>query len=358
MFCEKTNTIVNALPPAPRRGLAHWLILPLLLLSCEKALMEPDAASDPETVFEEIWTFADRHYSFFEEKNVDWDALYDTYRPRVDPGMSPVALFDLCAEMLYELRDGHVNLLSSFDRSRYWQWYLDEPENFHYPVIERHYMQNRQRLAGPLQIVNLGHLEGVDDLIYVYYGSFAQTISDSNLDLLIGSLSGTAGLIFDVRNNGGGSPENARRLVSRFTAEKVFVGTNYRKTGPGHNDFRAEEVFIEPHNGLVHTGPVIVLTNRKSYSATTYFAQYMKALDNVTLVGDATGGGGGIPAFHDLPNGWLLRVSSSRFTGPGGQSIEPGVEPHVRVSMSEEGILEGRDDILEKAIELLSGNNS
>jgi len=316
--------------------------------SCEKLFMEPDATDDPVTVFEEIWNFTDKHYSFFEYKDIDWHNIYNLYRPGVTDNMNPVQLFDHCASMLYELKDGHVNLVSSFDRSRYWEWYLDSPENFSYPLIERNYFKGKQRFIGPLEFVNLGNI------IYIYYESFTNPISKNNLDILIANLTESKGLIIDVRNNGGGSIDNAKRLASRFTGEKVLAGHNYVKTGPGYDHFRKQDIYIDPHDGERFTGNIVVLTNRRSYSATTYFTQYMKALPNVTLVGDTTGGGGGMPAFHDLPNGWLLRVSSSRFYSPQGVNIESGIPPHIRVDMSKESMAEGRDDILETAIEILS----
>ncbi len=349
-----TTLQINPGPRSHRLGLLAILAgLIMLHGSCEKLFMEEDAGRDPVTVFEEIWTFADRHYSFFEEKGVDWDAVYDEYRPRVQPGMNSIELFDLCADMLYELRDGHVNLVSSFDRSRYWQWYLDRPENFYYAIIERHYFKGRQRYVGPLQFAFLQN-----NVAYVYYPSFAQGVSEGSLDLIINSLGNSPGLIIDVRSNGGGDPTNGSDIASRFTEKKVFVGTNYVKNGPGHEDFRSYPVYIEPHDGLRYDGPVVVLTNRRSYSATTYFAQYMRELENVTLVGDTTGGGGGLPAFWDLPNNWLLRVSSSRFYDPGGQSIEPGVPPHILAEIPEvsDSLPLTEDPILERAIQrILTG---
>ncbi len=324
------------------------IVILIFVCSCEKIFMEPDAKSDPESIFEEIWTFADRHYSFFEYKDVDWDEVYLRYRPEVHQDMGDIELFDLCADMLYELKDGHVNLLSSFDRSRNWEWYLNSPENFYYSIIERHYFDGRQRYIGPLQYLNIG------DIVYVYYGSFANTISKSDLDILISNLKGKKGLIFDVRNNGGGDPENARKLAGRFTNSTSYAGDNWIKTGPGHDDFRTQRVNIEPYDGERYTGKVVLLTNRKSYSATTYFAQYMRALNNVTLVGDTTGGGGGLPAFRDLPNGWLLRVSSSRFYAHDGLNIESGIPPDIQIDINEEeAFAHGVDSIIEKAIEVI-----
>ena len=319
------------------------------MLSCEKVLVQPAASDDPAAIFDEIWTFTDKHYSFFEYKGIDWHSVYSRYRPLVRDNMSAVALFDLCAAMLYELKDGHVNLLSSFDRSRYWEWYLDSPPNFSYDIIERNYFRGRQRYIGPFQFISIG------DIIYVYYSSFADNIGENHLDIIISNLDNKKGLIIDVRNNGGGSTENARKLVSRFTDEKRFVGYNYVKAGPGYNDFRQREIHIEPHDGPRFTGDIVVLTNRKSYSATTYFTQYMRELPNVTIIGDTTGGGGGMPAFHDLANGWLLRVSSSRFYSPRKENIESGVPPHIRVDMDEVSMSEGKDDIIERAIRLFNG---
>jgi hypothetical protein len=333
-----------------KTNLTIFLAAIILLGSCEKAFIKPDPSTSPESIFDEIWTFADQHYSFFDYKGIDWDEVYSRYRPMVSPDMNLVQLFDLCAGMLYELRDGHVNLVSPFDRSRYWEWYLESPENFSYALIERHYYNDNQRFIGPIEYLNMGNI------IYVYYGSFARTIDPGHLDILIGNLENKKGLILDVRNNGGGSIENARRLTERFTDTVVHVGTNFVKTGKGHDDFRSREIYIKPHDGMRYTGEIVVLTNRKSYSATTYFTQYMNALPNVTFVGDTTGGGGGMPAFWDLPNGWLLRVSSSKFHSPGGFNIEAGIPPHIQIDMTSESVDRGIDDILEKAIDLLNSN--
>ena len=345
-------------PGNKTQGFAILLLmvaLPVLMHSCEKVFMQTDARTDPVSIFEEVWSFTNDHYSFFDFKEINWDEVYSRYRPLVKDDMNSVKLFDLCAAMLYELKDGHVNLISPFDRSRNWEWYLDSPENFSYPLIERNYFKGRQRFIGPLEFTNfIENKEIRDSIIYVYYGSFARTIGEGNLDIVIRNLENNKGLILDVRNNGGGSVQNAKRLTSRFTDERIFVGQNHVKTGPGHNDFRQEDIYIDPHDGHRFTGNIIVLTNRKSYSATTYFAQYMNELPNVTFIGDATGGGGGMPAFRDLPNGWLLRVSSSRFLSPEGVNIESGIPPDIRVDMTEDSMTAGKDDILEKAIEILS----
>lgn len=67
--------------------------------------------------FEALWSVLDEHYCFFKEKGVDWNEVHDRYASRVYPKMQRRAFFDLCAEMLDELRDGHTNLSSQIGRA-------------------------------------------------------------------------------------------------------------------------------------------------------------------------------------------------------------------------------------------------
>ena len=50
--------------------------------------------------------------------------------------MNQYVLFDVLGDMLNELKDGHTNLISTFNMSRYWDWYLDYPDNFDSDIQE------------------------------------------------------------------------------------------------------------------------------------------------------------------------------------------------------------------------------
>ncbi len=78
----------------------------------------------------------------------------------------------------------------------------------------------------------------------------------------------------------------------------------------------------------------------------------MKGLDQVTIVGDTTGGGCGLPFTSELPNGWRVRFSSCPIMDPEGRLTEFGVAPDVRIDMD----LDDRthDAILDKAIAILT----
>ena len=64
----------------------HILLLCLAtmsLASCERAFMEADEPSNPVNVFDYLWNKVDQQYSFFDVKGVDWDSVYEVYRPKV-----------------------------------------------------------------------------------------------------------------------------------------------------------------------------------------------------------------------------------------------------------------------------------
>ncbi|MFN3909593.1 MAG: S41 family peptidase, partial [Flavobacterium sp.] len=88
------------------------------------------------------------------------------------------------------------------------------------------------------------------------------------------------------------------------------------------------------------------------YSATTFFALATKAFLNIRLVGDTTGGGGGLPNGGQLPNGWTYQFSISQLLDLNGDNFaESGVPPDIQASFNWNDLT--KDEILETAISLL-----
>ncbi len=327
------------------------LVLAALNTTCEKALIAPDPTDDPVENFELMWRTIDENYSFFTYKNIDWDSVYQVYRPLVNSQTNQFELFQIFSEMLHALRDGHVNLIAPFNFSRYWEWYLDFPENFNRNLLERHYWGDNYEISGPL--INTV----IDSVGYIYYESFGSTVSPVHIDYVLAKFEAleVKGVIFDIRNNGGGSLRNAERLAARFAdRERLAYFTRY-KNGPGHNDFYDQlvETVIGPDGPRQFTErPVVLLTNRRCFSAATFFTQLMRTFPNVTTMGDRTGGGGGLPIFNELPNGWRYRFSTTQTIDPEGFNIENGIPPDLRVDLDPLDEFRNIDTILEAALEL------
>ena len=309
---------------------------------------------DPRGNFEALWSILDEHYCFFDSKNVDWDKVHDTYSRRISDRMTREELFIVCADMLAELRDGHVNLSAPFNTSYYRAWWSDYPQNFNKRLIEESYFNFNYRPSSGMMYGFLENNRG-----YIYYESFSSPVGEGNLDYALNFLSTANGLIIDVRDNGGGSLTNVETFVARFIDRPTLVGYICLKTGPGQNDFSEPYAitYRPAQEGRVRWAkPIVVLTNRSTFSAANNFASVMKNLPDVTIVGSVTGGGSGVPFSSELPCGWGIRFSACSMLDALGESTEGGITPSegCAVDLDPLDALSGRDTILEKAIEILN----
>ena len=343
----------------PLSPLSHALRLRLLLAALIAVATFSsciDEAEHPDTRqgnFEALWQILDEHYCFFAEKQalygLDWQAVYAKYRMQVTERMTESQLFEVCGNMLSELRDGHVNLSTSYDFARYWSWHENYPANFS-DSLHRRYLGTDYKIASGLKYRILD-----DNIGYVYYERFSDGIGEGNLDEVILSLMLCRGLILDIRNNTGGNLTNAEKLAARFINEPTLVGYMRHKTGKGHDDFSPlEEQWLKPSSNLRWQKRVCVLTNRKVYSAANEFVKYMSCVDNATIVGDQTGGGAGLPFMSSLPNGWAVRFSACPMFDRYKQSTEAGIAPDHAVSLLPEDEAKGLDTVIEVARQLLA----
>ena len=326
----------------------------ICLLSLSAACVDEEEFSDtPQGNFEALWKIIDEHYCFLDYKQqeygLDWQQVHEKYAKQINAGMTDNQLFEVFGNMLSELRDGHVNLTAAHDMARYWQWYESYPAN-HNDSLERIYMGTDYRIAAGMRYKILD-----DNIGYIRYESFNAGVGSGNLTEVLSYFMLCRGIIIDIRNNGGGDLTNVEKIASRFTNEKVLVGYIQHKTGPGHSDFSSMEPrYLEPAASLRWQKPVIVITNRYVFSAANEFAMYMKALPQVRIVGDVTGGGAGMPFSSSLPNGWVVRFSVVPLYDAQRRSTEFGIVPDLYVALRDEHLKRGKDTIIEVARQLLS----
>jgi hypothetical protein len=320
------------------------VLLPLMI-SCEKFFIEADQANTNVNNFELLWTEIDEKYSFFQYKNIDWDSVYQVYRPQISNEMTSREFFDIMAAMLNELRDGHVTLYSGFDRSQNYEWYASYPANFTLATVQANYLGEGFFNTGPF----LSQI--IDSVGYVYSGSFAREIRRGDVDTIIDRFSDLKGIIFDVRDNTGGMSKTARMIASAFADSIRLVSYTLYKTGPGHGDFSEPQPnYISPQGNRQFLKPVVVLSNRRTYSATNDFVLYMSAFHHVIIMGDQTGGGGGTPYDYELLNGWRCRFPRTQTLAVNGLNIEHGIAPTIRVNIGPADERNGIDTIIETAL--------
>ena len=331
------------------KKLLTYLLPALLLTGCVE---EDQFSNSPTGNYDALWSIIDERYCFFEQARqqhgLDWDDVYHKYKPQVQAAESNAELFDIYGNMLRELKDGHVNLTSDYGTTYYWDWSLNHPLNFS-DSLQRNYLGNDFRLTNGIKYTTLPSNIG-----YMYVGSFESSLSSDNVSLMLLRLAESKGIIIDIRNNGGGMLTSAEELAAHFVSGKTHCGYIQHKTGKGHNDFSSpEKLYIEP-NGVIWKKPVVVLTNRAVYSSANHFVMLVKPLPQVVVIGDKTGGGSGLPLNSTLPNGWTVRFSACPILDIEGKHTEFGIAPHEEVQITSADWNNGRDTIIEPAIELIN----
>ena len=325
----------------------------LLLLTACTDEVQPSTNS-PVANFEALWQLLDERYCYFDlraqEYGLDWQEVHDRYAPLVNDSMPPRKLYDLLSGMIDELRDGHTNLITDFATSSSTAFMEERPHNFSSELLMQVLGNDRYR-SGSIYYDILP-----DSIAYMYVSSFSTTFSQRLITEMFKYFEGCRGLIVDVRDNGGGNLDLAQDLAARFMDGKMLVGYMTHKTGPAHDAFSEPvPVTIVPDTTLSRwSAPVCVLTNRRCYSATNDFVRNMKMLPQVTVVGDRTGGGAGLPMSTELPNGWSVRYSSSPMYDADMQHTEFGIDPDVHIDLDSTDVKRGIDTIIATACHLLS----
>lgn len=157
---------------------------------------------------------------------------------------------------------------------------------------------------------------------------------------------GIRALIFDVRQNPGGSVNAMVHIVSHFTHEGPLAITI------DENGEREEEL---PDTDVPLLGlPFVVLADDGSASSSDITAAVAKGRGG-HLVGQKSAGGLGGALLYELANGSALEITVVRVLGPDGEEInEIGVEPDHAIGLTPADLSAGNDPQLQHAIEDLA----
>ena len=173
----------------------------------------------------------------------------------------------------------------------------------------------------------------------------------SDVDTMYSTLKTTTAIIFDIRNYPNGTAWPIANLIypdhtcfAKFTVPDV----NYPGTYYWVNDYLG-------YNGNpdYYQGQVIILCNQETQSQAEFSCMILKAMPNSTIIGSQTAGTDG-----NITNFKLSQDIHAGFTAlgvyyPNGDSTERiGIVPDSVVYITAEGTRQGRDEVLEKALQL------
>lgn len=171
------------------------------------------------------------------------------------------------------------------------------------------------------------------------------------LDDAVDAFRGHDGIVLDLRGNGGGAGAMVMGVAGHFLSERVSLG-DYR-TRRTTLQFRANPRTVSPDGERVEpfAGPLAILIDETSGSASEVFAGGMQAIGRVRVFG-TTSVGGVLPAFFDrLPNRDVLYHAIADFATPDGIVLEGrGVLPDEPVRPTRRDLLAGRDPVLDAAL--------
>jgi carboxyl-terminal processing protease len=187
-----------------------------------------------------------------------------------------------------------------------------------------------------------------DDIAYLQlfnFGDLTEQDLRHNLQELVRQ--DPKGLILDLRGNPGGFLQTSVDVASEFIGNGVIL---YERFGDG-----TEQTYEAHPGGLATEIPLVVLVDQGTASASEIVAGAIQDHDRGLLVGESTFGKGSVQQWIPLSGDQgAVRVTIARWYTPDRQTFsDTGLQPDVRVSLSDEDIQNDNDPQLNKAIELL-----
>jgi hypothetical protein len=145
----------------------------------------------------------------------------------------------------------------------------------------------------------------------------------------------TDAVIFDLRQNGGGSPDMIDLLLSGFFGDKpVLLNRLYRREGDKTVDFSTLADYRGPRRPTV---PIYVLTSGRTASAAEEFAYDLQSQKRGVIVGETSAGGANPGATFDAGDGFRVFVSTGAAVNPITHTNweRVGVKPDVAVDAAD-----------------------
>ena len=134
---------------------------------------------------------------------------------------------------------------------------------------------------------------------------------------------GMKSLVFDLRDNGGGSEMEAVNIVNMFVPKGKLIVSNQGKMKRVNRDYKTT---VEPVDTVM---PIVVLVNGNSASASEITSGALQDLDRAVIVGTRTYGKGLVQMTLDMPYNGTLKLTTSKYYIPSGRCIQAINYKHV-----------------------------
>ena len=152
---------------------------------------------------------------------------------------------------------------------------------------------------------------------YINFNSFtdqcAKDVRRAFIDL---KKQGAKKLVFDLRNNGGGSVSEAVSIVNMFLPKDKVVLTMKGKLQRANNEYKTT---VEPIDTLM---PIVVLVSGNTASAAEILSGSLQDYDRAIILGTRTYGKGLVQATMDLPYNGQMKLTTAKYYIPSGRCVQ------------------------------------
>lgn len=160
-----------------------------------------------------------------------------------------------------------------------------------------------------------GMLEG--GFGYINFNSFtdncAKDVRRAFIDL---KKQGAKGLVFDLRNNGGGSVNEAVSIINMFLPKGKTVLKMQGKLQRSNKEYKTS---VEPVDSVM---PMVVLVNGNSASASEIMSGSLQDYDRAIILGTRTYGKGLVQTTMDLPYNGQMKLTTAKYYIPSGRCVQ------------------------------------
>lgn len=179
------------------------------------------------------------------------------------------------------------------------------------------------------------------------------TIKNAELPAIMEQAKGTKGLVIDIRNY---PSEFVVFSLSKYLLDKPKEFVRFSEpqvTYPGVFAY-IPPIEVAPGPGRAYAGKVVILVNELSQSQAEYTTMALRTAPRATVVGSTTAGADGNVSYLVLPGNVRTAISGLGVYYPDGRETQRvGIVPDVEAKPTIKGISEGRDEVLEKAVQLI-----
>jgi len=215
----------------------------------------------------------------------------------------------------------------------------------------------------------------IDKDAFIGYITLA-TIKDTEIPQIKKSFMNAKGIIIDIRNypatsviislgnyfNSKGKPFTRVTIANLNNPGEFNFGSpvSFSDNNAGSRNAwnrYSLNVFETPKSENYFQGKLVVIVNEETISLAEYTAMAFRAGDNTVIIGSQTQGADGNISFIPLPGGLKAGFSGIGVYYPDGSGTQRiGIVPDIEVKPTIQGIRKGRDELLEKAIEIIKNS--